>query len=95
MSSIECSLFREDSNRIIRFIDTHPVSVSNLNDEAINHDVERYCAYRQDAFHEQEALDVPSVGYLTKAREARVKILDSIDKYDITPFSVSEQYIEL
>lgn len=81
MVRIESSITTDDLRRTIRFIDTQPVSVSLSTDEAITHDVERYCAFRQDAFHEAEAQRDPAVEYLAKARDSRVKLLDSIDKY--------------
>jgi hypothetical protein len=66
--------------RTIRFIETIPVTVRNDSDEGTTHDIERYCAFQQNSFQEAEASNEPSVGYLAKAREARMSLLDSVDK---------------
>jgi hypothetical protein len=85
MVTTECSLGADDLTRITRFIDTRPVIVSIESKEAVTHDIQRYCAYRQDTFHEQESATNPSLSQLMKARDSKMKILDSIDKYAPSP----------
>lgn len=78
---LEGVLTDDDSKRLIRYLDTAPISMPLDTGEALSHDVERYCAFRQDLYLENEARKDESVGSLQKAREARLKVLDSIDKY--------------
>ena len=56
------------------------MQVRNDSNEGTTHDIERYCAFQQNSFQEAEAANDPSVGYLARAREARMSLLDSIDK---------------
>ena len=79
--TIEAILTQNDLERVIRYIDTHPVAVSVNSPDAVTHDVERYCAFRQDELYEREAQADYSVAYLSKAREDRVRLMASIDKY--------------
>ena len=83
--NVQTNLVPSDRQRIIRFIDTVPVSVSVENNESVTHDVERYCAFRQHAFHESESLSDPSVAFLQRARDSKLRMLESLDKYDPLP----------
>ena len=84
--SIQTNLVPSDNQRTIRFIETRPVTVSLENDESITHDVERYCGFRQDAFHESESMNDPSVAFLQQAQDAKLKLLESLDRYGLTRF---------
>jgi hypothetical protein len=78
----ETSIGSCDTNRIIRYIDSRPVVVANDSFDAVAHDIERFCAFRQSQLHESELSGDISVGELQKAREFRNKLLESVDKYD-------------
>jgi hypothetical protein len=90
MSSVETTLTGSDVHRVIRFMNAAPLSVSVESEDAIAHDVERYCAFRQDAYHEAEKSRDATLTHLQRARDARLKLLDGIDKYvsSFTPNSL-------
>ena len=81
MASVESVLHQSDVDRVVRFINSAPLKVSLQSGEAVSHDVERFCAFRQDAFHESEKCGEASLVHLRKAQDARLKLLDGIDKY--------------
>jgi hypothetical protein len=82
---IEGCITEDDANRIIRYVEAVPITFPISSGEGISYDVERYCAFRQDAYHAEMAKKDDSVGLLLNARESRLKLLDSIDKYVENP----------
>jgi hypothetical protein len=77
----EGMILEDDSLRVIRYLETEPMRIRISIGDSLSHDVERYCAYRQDAYHEEEAEKDDNIRLLYSARESRLKLLDSIDKY--------------
>jgi len=70
-----------DVDKVIRYMNGAPLSVAISSPEAMSHDVERYCAFKQNAFHESERQNDKSMTYLQRARDTRVKLLENLDKY--------------
>ena len=79
--NVESFVEKGDSDRVIRFINGAPITIPSHSSEAMSHDVERYCAFKQNCFHESERANDKSLTSLQKARDTRVKLLDSLDKY--------------
>jgi hypothetical protein len=87
-TSVQNTLAASDLERVIRFIHGAPLCVRVGQDEGITHDIERFCAFRQAAFHETERACDKAMMFIQSARDAQNRLLEGIDKYAPSSFRI-------